>query len=886
MLLERADELRQLRAALARARRREGTLVLVSGEAGIGKTSLVREFVAEVRDSARVFAGACEDLLTPRALGPFRDMALQSGLTVPVDPDRPERDAYLDALLAELGFAMRPAVVIVEDAHWADDASLDILRYLGRRVERMPVLLVVTYRPGELRDEHPLRRVLGSFAAATTLRLELAGLSDPTVARLAEQAGIDPDRLVAVAGGNPFYVTEALASPGDGVPATVRDAVAGRVRALPGHTRRALEALSVVPGEAEAALLDAVVEGGAAAVAEAERTGMVAVSGGRVRFRHELARRAVEESLLGARRAELNRAVLAALRSAGAEPSRLVHHAAAAGDVAALGELAPVAAEEAATAEAHSETVALCRLAFEHLGPADGTTAARLHGLAAYALYALNRFGEAAGHADEAVRGWTADGAPVQLGRALLLSSRMQTMIGDPVAARDLAERALAILAPLGESADLAHAYGQLGSLDAIEADCASAAERCGRAVTGARAARRVDVETHALIYLGLARVGLGDEGGLDDLRSAVELARRIDHGDYLCRAASNVAAALIWLGRHPEALPWLAVAEDAARDHGLDLFLFHTLAQGSHVDLFMGRWDAAERRLREQLGAGGDPGSVLAIPLALLGRILARRGDPAATAMVARAWDLGLRSRQSKRIAVAGGAVVEEAWLRGDTAAVRAAGAVLVQLATQARIVYLHGETLRYLRRVGVEVEPFDGCPAGFAAGIRGDWRSAATAWAAAGNPYEEALELSEAPDSRTAFEGLRRLDDLGAVVTAGLVRRRLQERGPGVPRGPQRATRGNPARLTTRQLAVLTLLADGLTSAQIAERLVLSRRTVDNHVAAILTRLGVASRREAVTVAVDRGWLEVEGSLPAPRAGDEASGTEGEPAQPLEVR
>jgi DNA-binding CsgD family transcriptional regulator len=438
----------------------------------------------------------------------------------------------------------------------------------------------------------------------------------------------------------------------------------------------------------------------------------------------------------------------------------------------------------------------------------------------------------------------------------------MRTMVGDPVAARDLAERAVAILEPLGDSGDLAHAYGQLGSLDAIEADGRSGAERCERAVTGARAAGRVDVETHALIYRGLSRVGLGDDDGLDDLRAAIALARRIDHGDHLCRAASNLASALIWLGRHPEALPWLAIAEDAARDHGLDLYLFHVLAQRSHVDLYTGRWEAAERRLREQLATTGDPGSVLAIPLALLGRILARRGDPAAAAMVARAWDLGVRSRQVHRMAVAGGAVVEEAWLRGDAATVRATAAMLLPPAAQARIVYLHGETLRYLRRVGIEVEPFEGCPDGFAAGIRGDWRSAAMAWSEIGNPYEEALELSEAPDSRTAFEGLRRLDDLGAAATAGLVRRRLQERGPGVPRGPQRATRGNPARLTTRQLAVLTLLAEGLTSAQIAERLVLSRRTVDNHVTAILARLGVAGRREAVAVAVEAGWLGSERS------------------------
>jgi tetratricopeptide (TPR) repeat protein len=310
----------------------------------------------------------------------------------------------------------------------------------------------------------------------------------------------------------------------------------------------------------------------------------------------------------------------------------------------------------------------------------------RLHGLAANALYALNHFGEAADHAETAVRlAAESGGDRAALGRALLLGSRMQTMVGDPTRAREHALRALAALEPLGPGGDLAHAYAELGSLDAIEADCGPAAAWCARAVAEARAAGRSDVETHALIYLGIARVGLGDEDGLDDLRAAVELARRLDHGGYLCRGSSNLAAALIWLGRHRKALPWLEVAETSARDHGYDFHLFHVLVQRSHVDLVTGRWDAAERRLHAQLDTARDPAAVMTIPLALLGRLLARRGDPAAADLVARAWRLATRSQQAYRMAVAGGAVVEEAWLRDDAAAVMAAAEVLLPLSTRA---------------------------------------------------------------------------------------------------------------------------------------------------------------------------------------------------------
>jgi DNA-binding CsgD family transcriptional regulator len=173
MLLERGAELDGLRDALGRARGRAGTIVLVSGEAGIGKTSLVRAFTAEVSGTARVLAGACKDLLAPRTLGPFRDMVQAGALPAPVPSGRSERDDYLDLLLGELSFALRPAVV-VDDAHWADDASLDILRYLGRRVERLPALLVVTYRPGELRAG---TRCGGCWARSTVPRqLTVLGL--------------------------------------------------------------------------------------------------------------------------------------------------------------------------------------------------------------------------------------------------------------------------------------------------------------------------------------------------------------------------------------------------------------------------------------------------------------------------------------------------------------------------------------------------------------------------------------------------------------------------------------------------------------------------------------------------------------------------------------
>jgi hypothetical protein len=275
---------------------------------------------------ARVYLGTCEDLMTPRPLGPFRDMVRDAGgpLAGPAE-HRPDRDELIDVLLAEMSFRQRPAVVIVEDAHWAD-ASLDVIRYLGRRVGDLPALLVVSYRDEALGEDHPLRRVLGAISGPATSRLSLTGLSDGTVREMASEAGLDVEAVVAAVGGNPFFLTELLAAPDTAIPASIRQAVLGRLAGLPNPCRTAVQDLSVVPAELPpdvlAELLDDPTVPG-----PAEQAGVLVVTDGRTRFRHELARRVVELSLSDARRRAAHQRTLEALASTDAEPSRLVHQA-------------------------------------------------------------------------------------------------------------------------------------------------------------------------------------------------------------------------------------------------------------------------------------------------------------------------------------------------------------------------------------------------------------------------------------------------------------------------------------------------------------------------------------------------------------------------------
>jgi hypothetical protein len=218
-------------------------------------------------------------------------------------------------------------------------------------------MVVVTYRDDEVGPGHPLRRVIGDLATARWVRrLELPALTREAVATLARPRGIDPDRLHQTTGGNPFFVTEVLGSSGREVPPTVRDAVLARAGRLSPLARGALDAAAVVPDGVEPALLEAVAGADAAAVDECVTAGMLGGEGRGLRFRHELARLAVERAVPAGRRVELHRQILAHLAVMSRdEPARLAHHAGEAGMAAAVLEHAAAAAEREGALGAHRE---------------------------------------------------------------------------------------------------------------------------------------------------------------------------------------------------------------------------------------------------------------------------------------------------------------------------------------------------------------------------------------------------------------------------------------------------------------------------------------------------------------------------------------------------
>ena len=857
-MLERDDELAALGGAARDAADGSGSVVLISGEAGIGKSSLVEAIRGVLPAEGRFLVGYCDDLATARVLGPLRDLIGSVGTQLTQALERGDRGGVLEALRDELGRARPPTVLAIEDVHWADEATLDVLRFLVRRAAQLPLVLVLTYRDDELGADHPLRQLLGLASRVSRVRrLRLARLSEAAVRRLSVASRADADEVYAVTAGNPYFVTEVLAA-GDtaGVPLTIADAVQARVARLDPAALEILERLAVVPSAVQKWLVEALAPAGPAALASAEELGLLAVTPSRVSFRHELARRAVVDSMPAARRVAANRLVLAALLARpGIEVSRVRHHAAQAGDSDAVIEHGPAAAREAAAAGAHREAAAHLRLVLDQHPVLAPRAEADLWEALAIESYTIDApAGDVLAAQRRAVELRRGDD-PRACGDSLRWLSRICWWAGDPDGAYVAAGEAITVLSSAGDDDLLAMALSNLSQLHAL-------AGRDAEAVAAAKEAIALGKDSpatlsHALNNLAIALERIDEPDARFAFDESLRVALAADEPEHACRAYVNLSLHNLQAMRLDDARRLLADGIEFAERSEFLMFYRYLQVALATLHCATGDWDEVEPAAAYALDASPP---VRCSALTVLGLTRVRRGLPGAVETLREAWRVAMPLRECQSIGPAAAALGEAAALDGDAGAVLAELTEAYELASRFGTVAVRAELAYRLGQAGRPVGG-QGLRHPYALLADGRWREAADVWGAAGFRYEHAAALAQSPEIDDQLAALAILDALGAEPLARLTRARLRKVGvTRIPRGPTTATRINPAGLTERQVGVVQLLALGMTNAEIADRLVLSVRTVDSHVAAALEKLGARSRKQAVARAADLGILGSE--------------------------
>ncbi|MDR6287680.1 DNA-binding CsgD family transcriptional regulator/tetratricopeptide (TPR) repeat protein [Inquilinus ginsengisoli] len=873
-LLERGYELQLLAAALKEACAHAGRIALVNGEAGIGKTSLVDRFIATSGQAMRILKGHCDALFTPSPLGPLHDIARQTGgrLLAQLQDEAP-RTAVFSTVLDLLDEPSRPTLLVIEDIHWADEATLDLIRFLSRRIAQTKVLLILTYRDDEVGARHPLRVLLGDLATSgATLRIEPPRLTIDAVRSLIAGRPFDPEALYRQTRGNPFFITEILSWAERGLPKTVRDAVLARAAKLTPAGRYVLEAAAVIGSRMDHIAVERVLGGAAEGLAECIRAGLLEATQGGISFRHELVREAVLTDLEPGRRRELHRSALDGLRTSGAgriDLAQLAQFAEGAGDGDAVLEFGPAAARAAVAAGAHRAAAAQYLRVLGFAG--DRPPAERAQLLEAYAeeCAIIDDLAEASRARQEAIELWRQAGDRLKEGENLAALAWPLVRSGRNAAAEEASRRAIEVLEALPPTRQLAAAYRIQAHLRMLHRD-REPAVRWGRKAI-ALATRLGDEATIAAAenVVGSAMLAFGDERGRPHLDRSLALARRAGLDSLVGLAHSNLGSCYGEQYQFAEAERHLAdgIAYTAERD--LDHANHYMRSWLALTRFYQGRWDEAGD-IAVSLVERPHVGAVSRImALIALGRVRTRRGDPGAAAVLDEALEQVLQTDTLQRLAPARAARAEAAWLAGEPDRAMAEATAVYDLAIRHRHPWHAGEFSFWRWRAGDTIAAPGWAAPPFVLQIRGDWHRAAEAWHRLGCPYEQARALADG-DQPAQLAALEIFDRLGAAPAAAMLRQRM--RGEGVrriPRGPRASTRRNPLGLTRREVEILGCLAEGLSNGRIGDRLHVSSKTVDHHVSSVLAKLGAATRGEAVRIAHEQNLMAKNGEGPTAKWG-----------------
>lgn len=854
-LLERASQLQALHSALdqVKAREGQGCVALVYGEAGIGKTSLVEHFINEHRSKWRILQGACDSLFTPRPLGPLHDIALQiGGQLLQLLESESKPTAIFSACLNEL--QEQATILVIEDVHWADEATLDLLKYLGRRIRQTISLMILTYRDDEIGMEHPLRTLLGDLSSADAVRrVPVASLSEDAVHELAKEKDVDPLELHRLTNGNPFFVTEVLAVEG-GIPETVRDAVLARAARLSASAREVLEGAAVIGSKIEPWLLSEVsgVEG--VFTDECISMGMLQSHSAYYSFRHELARQTILESISTQRKIELYRITMDAFKGSPGtrnQYARLADYAEGAKDVQAVLEYAPAAGRQASALGAHRQSFVHYKTALQYADMLPLEERAELLDLYADECEAIVQMIEAEHAQKQALDLWRELGQREKEGRALRRLSEIVMRQNKNSDMKFYASEAVAVLEKHSPSKELAMAYSHRSRMHMIVYEVEETYHWGNRAMKLAEQIGDIETLIHALANIGIVEMWHDRTiEGQTKLERSLQLATKHGYHSHAARAFSNLISGLFLTYEYERCLVYANEGIDYCVRHDLDHGHIGLLDFRARAKFEQGYWPEAEKDIK----ASEDifVTSEIRISLdSLQQRIKVRRGDPVLPQSMDKFRKYVNNAVFHEKIYPIAEMFAEAAWLQGNMKRCHTEAENMFKNACELNIPNYVGRLAYWMWRAGAITEPPPNAAEPYATQIRGDWRKAASMWEKYGCPYEQGMALMDG-DETAQLKALEIFESLGARPIIEKLKRQMSAQGIRVPRGPRPATRENPFGLTPREMEVLGQLVKGQSNPAIAGHLSLSVRTVEHHIASILRKMDVGSRSEAAALAI----------------------------------
>lgn len=829
-------------------------MVFLTGEAGTGKTTLVRAFRERLDHRHRFRLGRCEPLSTPIPFGPLYELLPElSGEHGFLPAERGRRGDLFRAVVEEV--ASERSVFVVEDLHFADEATIDLIGYLGRRIRETPTVLVCTFRREEVDRRHPLSSVVGELGGTAT-RMDLQPLTVGGVTALATGIDVDPLEVYAATGGNPLFVMEMLAHPGESLPATIADSVLARARTLPPTAWDVLDQVALSPEGVPLSVVDELGEEWEADVDRAVALGLLEFDAGRLRCRHDLIRRALDANLPPATRLRVHRRMFDMLSEravTAADVVAVAHHAVNARLPQEAVTWSLRAARRAAADGAHREAASHYTAAIEHREVMDADTAIETIAALSYESYLTGDLERAATRGHE-VYEMARDAA--ERGRALRWMSRLAWFRGHRNEALEWGRAAVQTLEEAESDAhELAFAYSNMAQLAMLDADVEATERWANEALAIARPAGDVEVVAHALNNLGTATK---DPAVWHHLEESLDLSLEHDLPEHAARAFTNLAYEAVWFHDLDRAERHLRRGIDFSEARDLGTWWWYMRGTRSRVHLLRGRWDDARLDAMAVLETHSDA-LMRHDALVTLARLRLRCGEESAFDTVTDVVEVALSIDEYTRLNHAADVAAEWCWVSGDRVdrfddlieAALSAAAARNDSWGAARIGF-------WQLRCGLPLPEMRWAPF-LAKELSGDRPGAVSDLQAQGAVYEAAVAQASIGRQAAVRSGFGTLERLGAERTLDALRRDLRERGvEGLPRrsGSPRST--NTAGLTPRQMEVLRGIAAGMSNADIADDLYISPKTAEHHVSAILSKLGVRSRTEALVEARSLGLLE----------------------------